>query len=202
MPEFQELRERIITKAHDRFRVEGFSRVTVDDLASSLAISKKTFYVAFESKNELVELIVRSRLNNLRRGVEEILSGEGTFVLKLHRVMGFLATFLTQTGFPLMVDVQRYMPELWNEVENFRARKVEDFFGQLLDQGIREGFIRKDLNRAVFLNAYLASIRHIMQPAYLANESFSAQDALHAIINIFFAGAMSERGRKEFEKIQ
>lgn len=196
------VRDRILLHARDRFRVEGFARVTVDDLVSSLAMSKKTFYTVFESKDDLVHQIMQRRMGEIGVNIDRILNSPQNSVIKLNELMEFLGALISRIGFPFMVDVQRYLPELWKKIEDFRARKVADTFGKLVDQGMREGLIRADLNKRVFITAYYASIQQIMQPAILANESFSAHEALKEIVAIFFQGAMTERGRRDLTNLQ
>jgi hypothetical protein len=48
--------------------------------------------------------------------------------------------------------------------------------------------------------AYLGAVENIMQPNVLSQESFSARDALQAIVRIFFTGIMTETARKQFAK--
>ena len=45
--------EKIISKALELFFKKGFNSVTMDDLSTELAMSKKTFYKIFPSKKKL-----------------------------------------------------------------------------------------------------------------------------------------------------
>lgn len=202
MAEARTIRDRMLIHARDRFRVEGFARVTIDDLVSSLAMSKKTFYTVFESKEDLVHQIMQRRMGEIGVGIERILNSPQNSVVKLNELMEFLGALIHRIGFPFMLDVQRHLPELWKKIEDFRAQKVAGTFGKLVDQGKREGLIRADLNKRVFIAAYYASIQQIMQPAILANESFSAHEAIKEIVEIFFKGAMTDQGRRDMINLQ
>ena len=48
----------VLEQAHDLFTQYGCKRVSMDDVANSLGISKKSIYVHFKNKSELVELSV------------------------------------------------------------------------------------------------------------------------------------------------
>ena len=48
------MKKSIVQKASTLFIQRGFKSVTMDDLADSLAISKKTLYAHFENKEQLV----------------------------------------------------------------------------------------------------------------------------------------------------
>ena len=49
------MKEVVIKKATDLFLKYGFKSVTMDELAFSLGVSKKTLYIHFSCKNEIVE---------------------------------------------------------------------------------------------------------------------------------------------------
>ena len=46
------MREKIIHKAADMFITLGFKSVTMDDIAATMGISKKTIYAHFKNKTE------------------------------------------------------------------------------------------------------------------------------------------------------
>ena len=48
-------RARILAAAREHFFAHGFRRVTMDDLAQELGMSKKTLYAHFPSKTALLE---------------------------------------------------------------------------------------------------------------------------------------------------
>ena len=50
---------RIKQKAHELFWQYGLRSVSMDDIATSLGISKKTIYQYYADKDELVEAVVR-----------------------------------------------------------------------------------------------------------------------------------------------
>lgn len=57
-----ELRDRIIVKATEAFTLHGIKSITMDDIATSLGISKRTLYEVFEDKETLLrEVILKTR---------------------------------------------------------------------------------------------------------------------------------------------
>ncbi|HQO47821.1 MAG TPA: TetR/AcrR family transcriptional regulator [Paludibacteraceae bacterium] len=53
-----ETRKRIIKVASELFLKYGLRSVTIDDICNELRISKKTFYVHFKQKEELIESLL------------------------------------------------------------------------------------------------------------------------------------------------
>jgi AcrR family transcriptional regulator len=60
----RQTRERILDAAYKLFRRRGYSRVTMDDIAAEAALTKRTLYHHFESKDQLLAevLTVQHRL--------------------------------------------------------------------------------------------------------------------------------------------
>ena len=54
----ESLENQIITNATELFLSKGFKSVTMDDLASSMGMSKKTIYTYFKTKNILVNEVL------------------------------------------------------------------------------------------------------------------------------------------------
>ncbi len=202
MSEEELLKERILSAAINRFRTDGFARVSIEDIASSLVMSKKTFYKVFASKDDLVEQIVDRLLADVKGNVERIVSSDQTFVEKLSALLSYLGSVPAHAGLPMLNDLQRHAPHLWKRVEQFRLQRIPDIFSRLLKQGIQEGHVRPDLHQRIFLLSYMAAVQLIMQPSVLANESFSAREAISGIMELFFKGALTDRGRKQLEKVQ
>jgi len=196
------VKERILTSASERFFQEGFSRVSVDDLVSDLVISKKTFYKFFGSKEDLLIQIMDRLLAGVRARFIKILDSDRDFVEKLGEVMTFLGQEVGRLGKPLQADLQRHAPEVWKRIENFRHERITQNFSPLLDQGMEEGFVRKDVNKKIALLSFLGAVENIVRPSVLVNESFSAREALEGIMAIFFHGILTEEAESKLNDIQ
>jgi AcrR family transcriptional regulator len=69
-----QVRARIVDLSRDLFFKRGFTRVTMDDLASACGISKKTLYVNFPSKEALIRQIICQIQEDLIDQVSQILN--------------------------------------------------------------------------------------------------------------------------------
>ncbi|NDC76635.1 MAG: TetR/AcrR family transcriptional regulator [Chitinophagia bacterium] len=67
-----ETRQRISAKAKEMFMRYGIRTVSMDDIAGSLGISKKTIYASFVDKDALVDSIIAEHLSESEAVVGEI----------------------------------------------------------------------------------------------------------------------------------
>src|SRR5437868_15506001 len=65
-------RQRIVDAARAHFFSHGFRRVTMDDLAEELGISKKTIYAHFPGKFELLEAVLADKLMSVEATLSEV----------------------------------------------------------------------------------------------------------------------------------
>jgi TetR/AcrR family transcriptional regulator, cholesterol catabolism regulator len=195
-------KERIIEAVRDRVFAEGFSRLSVDEIAAMFGMSKKTFYKFFPTKEELINQVTDRIMAQARASITGIARSKKDFISKLHELMSFLMLQSSHLSKALQVDLQRYAPELWKRIEEFRTLRISDVFSRLVDQGINEGYVRKDLNKRVFMLVVLSSIRNVVNPGVLLQESITAREAIDSILNLFFAGILTDQGRAGLENLR
>src|SRR5438093_12952731 len=65
-------RQRIVDAARAHFFSHGFRRVTMDDLAEELGISKKTIYAHFPGKFDLLEAVLAHKLMSVEATLSEV----------------------------------------------------------------------------------------------------------------------------------
>ncbi len=191
----EELRGRILLHARSRFLEEGFVSVSVDDLCSDLGISKKTFYRIFPSKDDLLHQEADWLMGEAHAFVSGLLQSDKGFAEKALALSTGVATSASKVSRTLIRDMQRHAPDIWKRIEEFRLKTLQISFSQLIEQGVREGYVRTDLNLRIFMLAYIAAIGQVMTPTVLSVEPFSPNEAIRDIFGIFFQGVLTERGR-------
>ena len=196
------VKQRILSFATEKFLREGFSKVTVEEIAGDLLISKKTFYKFFDGKEDLVLQVVAGIMSGMKTRFARIVESEEDFVEKLSVVMALLAHEVSRFGRPFQVDLQRHAPEIWMRVENFRRQRITQYFSRLLAQGVTEGYVRKEINQRIFLLSYLGAVERIVRPSVLIEESFSIREALHGILSVFFEGILTKEARQRLQELQ
>lgn len=196
MPE-QEEKERILATARERFFTHGFSKVTVDEIASDLGMSKKTIYKFFPSKEDLIKAIVHAMMHSMERNVEAIVNSDKPFPQKLTEFLALLGKQISKVSKEFQRDMQRYAPGFWKEVETFRRERIFTKLDKMFVQAKQEGFFREDLNTEIFMSVFTHAVEGIMNPMTLSQSSFSPDTAFKNIFRILFEGALTNDARKQ-----
>lgn len=195
-PDTNPARQRIVAAAREHFFAHGFRGVTMADLAGELGMSKKTLYAHFSSKLALVEAVLLDKFLALESELSRI--GEecaSDFQAGLHRLLACVQRH-TQEIQPVFVrDIQREGPEVFAVVEGRRRELIRRVFGQLLEEGRREGRIRNDIPVAFLVEILLAAVQGIMNPARIAELGLTPTGGFTAILTVFLEGVLSPKGR-------
>ena len=65
-------RQRILKAAEELFFKYGIKSITMDDIAKHLAMSKKTIYLFFADKNEVVDTLLKESLKKDKTELSDI----------------------------------------------------------------------------------------------------------------------------------
>ena len=191
-----ELRDVILEHARKEFMARGFSKVTVDEIASQLGISKKTLYKSYPSKEELLRASLHSMMRSAGWELERIVSSEKPLVEKLALAMMLVGHYVSNVRRESVVDMQRFAPTIWKELEKFRQEHIVSRLVTLVAQAKAENILRPEVNEEVVIQMLINSIQGIVNPEILTTHSFSAEQAVRSILTVIFQGALTETARK------
>jgi AcrR family transcriptional regulator len=196
-PSSRSPRRRILEAARAHFFKHGFRNVTMDDLAAELAVSKKTLYVHFPSKEALLKAVLRDKFERIRATLEQVAPGPAVhFPSALHDLLRGLQGELEELQPPFLRDMRK-APEAFKHLEQRRARLIRDRFGRLFRHGQREGHVRTDLPARLMIETLLASVQAIMNPPKLAELGMTPRSAFTGLIDLLLHGAViRKRGRR------
>lgn len=191
-----DIKKRILETARNEFFSFGFSKVSIEEIASKMGMSKKTIYKFFPSKDELVRAVTASTLSEVESSCKRIIENqEIDFVEKLRQMMTSAALHTSKMGRPLIEDLEKNAPEVWKEIAEFRNKRIYEDFGKLLHEGRERGMFRKDVNEHLVLLIYSNVIRNIVSPETLSQLPLTALQVYETIVKVIFEGILTDNGR-------
>lgn len=151
------MRERILAAASDVLENQGAEEISIRAVTSRLGISPMAFYSYFTSRGDLIAALGEQQLRALQESAAQYLARaeqEGAAPV-LREVMNLLVE--TACGQP-----RRYLL-LWSApagepepalLRPWRLDMLLDFFTKLIEQGMRQGDIRRDDARLSALTVF------------------------------------------------
>lgn len=146
---------RILDRVLPMFLREGVRSVTMDDVAASLKISKKTLYKHFANKRDLVALAVRRHCREERRRVEAVRRGSEDAIDEMLRIGRLVTEQLGALNPDLVADIRRFFPEAWKAFLDYKTGFVHRCLAENLRRGVAEGLYRPDLDTDLIARLYV-----------------------------------------------
>ena len=193
-----DVRERVLEHARDEFLSRGFSKVTLDEIASDLGISKKTLYKFYPSKEELLRASLHAMMRSAGWELERISSSDKPFADKLAEALMTMGKYISRFRREGLADVQRFAPSIWKELDKYREEQIVSKLVTMITQARKENIFRAEVNEQVLIRMFVSSIQAIINPQVLSQHSFSAQEAAQNIFKVLFEGALTDAARREF----
>ncbi len=195
----EETKKRIMEEAQGLFFRFGFSKVTMDEAADSLGMSKKTLYRFFPSKEDLLQEITRAHLAECDCQLTAILKQADVDPLeKLKSFLNYVTDIYAKMSDALLHDLRRHAPEIWQMVEDHRQKCMQTDFCALIKEGRQKGRFRKDVDERLFVLIYAHVLREILNPEVLTGLPFKPNQVFDTVVKVLFEGLLTDKARMEY----
>ena len=192
----KQLRAKIMEAAMKAFTQKGIRAVKMDDIASSLAISKRTLYEIFEDKEHLLyetinqyDAISRQRLTDYAAQQHSVID----VILKAYRMK---VEEIKKVNPAFYTDIIRY-PKLASYIKNNNERTRESFV-KFLERGVEEGFLRADVNYEMIPHMFDALGEYMIKSKLL--DRYSLDELFTNYVLVSIRGFCTEAGLKAIEE--
>lgn len=184
----------IIETAHGKFRRFGIRRVSMDEIARDLRMSKKTLYQYFSGKEDLVRGVIASVQSQILPHMQQALLSRDSVVERFGAVWKVILRFPQYVSNEMLVDLKAEYPHLWEEVDQQR-KKVFGFIEGLITEGIESGEVNSSIHPKVYRAFVLAVVDKVMIPETLAKGEFSPADIIRTMVTLMQSGLFAENAK-------
>jgi AcrR family transcriptional regulator len=201
-PTLHGVRRRILRQARADFFAHGYSSFTMDALAGELGMSKKTLYVHFAGKDEIVGALIDDLAGEIRADADALLRNRSLDLAE--KLRGFVEGMVERMANlnPRTVrDLRRFAPKLYAKVEEVRGQTLPYVFSRFVEEGQQAGLVRATLPPGFAIEYFLHAMQGMMHPATLDRLRMAPRDVIPAAIDLFFGGLLTNSGRKQYEKL-
>ncbi|HRI39819.1 MAG TPA: TetR/AcrR family transcriptional regulator [Nitrospira sp.] len=187
---------RVIAVARRQFLAHGFRSVSMDDLAAELGMSKKTLYVAFPSKDALIEAVLKDKFREVEKDLERVARDQVADVeVALHQLLDCVQRHTTEIQPAFVRDLGRESPELFQFIEQRRRELIRRYFGGLFEDGKKTGVIRTDIPTHLIIEILLGAVQGIMNPPKLMELGLTVEHGYSSVIRLILEGALVPKGK-------
>ncbi|MGQ9471613.1 MAG: TetR/AcrR family transcriptional regulator [Candidatus Aminicenantales bacterium] len=188
-----DVRLRILERSRELFFKYGYSRLSMNELAEDLGISKATVYRYFPDKEALLRAVmVETREWVLSQLQAIVRDGRLSVKARLTAYLEFISRFVSGLSRDFIRDLRQKLPDLWKEMDSFRRQQVFPLVSEVILEGIKKGEIKSDLDGRLFLEIFWYLVQEFMNPDWIIDHDYSPSELLQSIIDIVFYGIFVE----------
>jgi AcrR family transcriptional regulator len=195
-----EPKERILVRAHELFNKYGIRSVSMDDIAAALGMSKKTLYQYFVDKEELVNAVISSVLD---QNQGQCMADQKSAENPIHEF--FLAFDMTQEMFAemnpsILYDMEKYHPTAFKKFWEFKYTFLYGVIKANLEKGIAEELYRTGIDTDVITRLRIESVMLPFNSAVYPNNRTHLIHIEQQLFEHFVYGLATAKGQKLIQK--
>ena len=190
------MRNDIIEKASELFLQLGFKSVTMEDLAVSLGISKKTLYIHFENKNQLVQEVTFLIYEKVTQDFLKIKKSAKNPIDELHCIKMEAMKYLGNEKSSPNYQLQKYFPKIYEDLKSKEYLYLGEMVKSSIQNGIDSGLFRNEIDVEFVSRLYLNGMRGIRDIEIFPIEQFKIEDLFENYLDYHLRAIVTSKGMK------
>ena len=172
---------------------DGVKGFTVETLAKDLAMSKKTIYKFFPTKEILLGKIFQYITTIIAAKFHKIRTLNINPLDKFETAIDEIVKTLNRVSISKISELKGRYPAIWREIERFRLERREDFLA-IFQEAQDQGYIRKEVDLEITSILFMNIINDVFQPEFFMKNELGLKETLLTFRGIFLRGIITDKG--------
>ena len=179
---------------------DGIRSFTVDRLSSMLRISKKTIYAFFATKEILIDKIIKSKLYEIDKVMNDILVKNDCPIKCFHEINRFHIKMSADIDISKLIELKVKYPYVWSRIEKHRKNEL-DVVRKIIKNAKSMNYLRCGLDSNLVSKLYINIIDKTFQPEFFIQQNMTYKETINLFADIMANGIFNNRGLELLEKI-
>ena len=189
----------LVQNCLDIFQTQGL-RVTMDDIAQELSMSKRTLYEKFENKEELVLQCIELLFTEEREKTRLDLSRNANIIEELFPILNYDIYNRVRMLRDFFGSVKKQYPEVFSKVVASHLDEIRFNIGEVIAKGIKQGFFREDINIEI-IQTYFFDLQASAKQNNELFERFPVEEIFRNTLICFVRGISTVKGVELIENV-
>ncbi|MBN1991031.1 MAG: TetR/AcrR family transcriptional regulator [Bacteroidales bacterium] len=195
------VKERIAREAATMFVRNGIKSITMDDIACTLGVSKRTIYELFKDKNELLTECLEYHISVNMSENRKILAESQNMIEAMLKFLKRGTEAMEEINFSFFTDLQKHHPKVYKDVIVANRHKNIHFTVAMLQRGIDEGVFRSDIKTELVAITLREQIDLMAKPDIFPYSKYSKSEVFTSIIINFTRGISTPKGTELMDEL-
>ncbi len=149
--------EFLLQHAMEIFMRLGIRSVNMADLASEIGVSKKTLYLHFKDKNDLIQRCMNAHCDQMEQVISEAENRQGNAIDSELAIIDFVHAVITKMHPSMLHDLRKHHPIAFDTINKREDEIILGAVERNIQRGQKEGLYRTDIS-AVLTARFLVAI--------------------------------------------
>ncbi|MBT3741200.1 MULTISPECIES: TetR/AcrR family transcriptional regulator [unclassified Polaribacter] len=193
------MRNKILEKSNELFLNLGFKSVTMDEIASSLGVSKKTLYKYFSNKTALIDAVTEYMFNTICCSIDTICAQELNPIDELFHIKRVVTEHLKDEKSSPLYQLQKYYPEIYTSLKQKQLLIMRTTIQDNLERGVQLGLFRSSIDVDFISRIYFSGILGIKDQQIFPLKKYSMNTLTSLYLEYHLRGIITDKGVKILE---
>jgi AcrR family transcriptional regulator len=188
------MKESIINTSSELFLNLGFKSVTMDDIANALGISKKTIYVHFPNKTQLVEAVTFHLFDTICEGIDDICNRAPNPIEELYSIKLYVMHHLKNEKASPQYQLKKYYPQIHAELKLKQFEKMHSSVEDSLKHGIETGVFRNTIDVDFISRMYFTGMTGIKDNMFFPPDLYHMEYLMESYLEYHLRAIVTDKG--------
>ncbi len=196
-----ENKKEFLAKLSDLFIENGSKTVTMDDVAKAFGISKKTLYIKYKNKEELIEEVLRHKLDEI---IERLKYLDQTVENAIERMLcrdEEIEKVASSNNTLLIKQLMKYYPAIFSKHMIEFSDKFSEVLIHNIEKGRSQGFYRENFDAEVYSRLFFQLIMSLESSPYLDTNDGNKAHYKRELMTMYMNAITTEEGKQILNKI-
>lgn len=190
-----------VLKASELFLEHGAKTLTMDDISKAFGISKKTLYTLYRNKEELIEEVLRFKLEEVIARLKHLDDKIDNAVERMFCRDEEIDRVANSNNSILIKQLMKYYPAIFLKHMKDFASKFSEVMIHNIEKGRSQGYYRTDFDAEVYAKSFFQLIMSLEGSPYVDFEAVAKHRYKHEIMMMYMHAITTEKGKEILKKI-
>ncbi len=195
------MKNQIVQTATDLFLNQGFKSITMDDIAQTMAISKKTIYSHFANKEAIVAVVVDNLFENVSCNIDIICDLKLNPIEEIYEIKKLVMHHMRNEKASPWYQLRKYYPKIHDSVKKRQFNYMQDCVVDNLNRGLEQGLFRENIDVQFVSRIYFVGVSGIKDADLFTASMFDPSELYGMFLEYHLRGIVTPKGRKILNKI-
>lgn len=185
-----------LTKVSQLFIENGAKTLTMDDIAKSFSISKKTLYVKYKNKEELIEEVLRFKLEEIITRLKYLNQTIENAIERMICRDEEIDNVAHSNNSILIKQLLKYYPAIFNKHMIEFSDKFSEVLVHNIEKGREQGYYRENFDAEVYSKLFFQLIMSMESSLYVDSTLVDKDHYKHQVMGMYLNAITTEKGKQ------